>query len=286
MTRAPRGHEPGQALPDPGGAADRAHGRRDRRRQRDQLRDRGGGDARPGRRVGLRQVDRRLLRAPAAEADVRLGALRGNRADRARPRGAAQDAARDADRLPGPVLVARPADDRRRHRRRAADRARDRHAQGPGDSDPRAARRRRVQPELHEPLSARVLGRPAPADRDRPRARSLAEADRVRRAGLGARRVDPGSDPQPAQGPAAGLRPHVSLHRPRSRGRALDERPDRGDEQGPARRGRPRGAGLHEPAGRLHEGAALGGADPGSPRDEGAQGRRAAKLRHALAPRG
>ena len=49
----------------------------------------------------------------------------------ARPRGAAQDAARDADRLPGPVLVARPADDRRRHRRRAADRARDRHAQGP-----------------------------------------------------------------------------------------------------------------------------------------------------------
>ena len=35
----------------------------------------------------------------------------------ARPRGAAPDAARDADRLPGPVLVARPADDGRRHRR-------------------------------------------------------------------------------------------------------------------------------------------------------------------------
>ena len=77
----PRGHEPGQALPDPVRPAVRAHGRRDRRGQRDQLRDRGGGDARPRRRVGLRQVDRRLLHPPAAEADVRLGALRGDGAD-------------------------------------------------------------------------------------------------------------------------------------------------------------------------------------------------------------
>ena len=57
--------------------------------------------------------------------------LRGHGADDARPRGAAEDAARDADRLPGSVLVARPAHDGRRHRRRAADRPRDRHAPRP-----------------------------------------------------------------------------------------------------------------------------------------------------------
>ncbi len=85
-------------------------------------------------------------------------------------------------------------------------------------------------PELHEPLPARVLGRPAAADRDRARARAQPEADRLRRAGLGARRLDPGADPQPAEGPAARLRAHVPLHRPRPRRRALDERPDRGDE--------------------------------------------------------
>ena len=54
---------------------------------------------------------------------------------------------------------------------------------------------------------------------------------------------------------------------------AVDERPDRGHEQGPARRDRAGRAGLHEPAARLHEGAPVGGADPGSPGDEGAQGR-------------
>ena len=79
-------------------------------------------------RVGLGQVDDRLLHPPAHEAHLRLDSLRGDRADGARPRGDAQDAARDADRLPGPVLVARPAHDGRRHRRRAAGRARDRHA--------------------------------------------------------------------------------------------------------------------------------------------------------------
>ncbi len=143
----------------------------------------------------------------------------GHGADRARPRGDAPDAPRDADRLPGSVLVARPADDRRRHRRRAADRARDRHAPRPRRPHPRPARRRRLRPGLHEPLPARVLGRPAAADRDRARARAQPEADRLRRAGLGARRLDPGADPQPAQGPAARLRAHVPLHRPRPRRR-------------------------------------------------------------------
>ena len=87
-------------------------------------------------------------------------------------------------------------------------------------------------------------------------ARALAlepEADRLRRAGLGARRLDPGADPEPAQGSAARLRPHLPLHRPRPRRRALDERPDRGHATGKIVEVGPGGGGLHAPAGRVHE---------------------------------
>ena len=56
-------------------------------------------------------------------------------------------------------------------------------------------------------LPARVLRRPAPADRPRPGAHPRAEAGRGRRAGLGARRLDPGADPQPHEGPAG---PHAA----------------------------------------------------------------------------
>ena len=51
-------------------------------------------------------------------------------------------------------------------------------------------------------LPARVLGRPAPAHRPRPRARGQPGLHRRRRAGLGARRLDPGADRQPAGGAA------------------------------------------------------------------------------------
>ncbi len=73
-----------------------------------------------------------------------------------------------------------------------------------GEQAPRAgaARGRRPQPGALQPLPARVLGRPAPADRRRARARRQPEADRLRRAGLGARRLGAGADPEPAQGPA------------------------------------------------------------------------------------
>ena len=54
-----------------------------------------------------------------------------------------------------------------------------------------------------EPLAARVLRRPAPAHRHRPRARGRARPDRLRRGGLGARRLGQGADRQPAAGPAA-----------------------------------------------------------------------------------
>ena len=49
-----------------------------------------------------------------------------------------------------------------------------------------------------EPLSARILRRPAPAHRDRPRARPGPGADRRGRAAVGAGRLDPEPDPQSA----------------------------------------------------------------------------------------
>ena len=53
----------------------------------------------------------------------------------------------------------------------------------------------------YEPLPARVLRGPAPADRRRPRSRAQPEADHLRRARLRARRLHPGADPQSPQGP-------------------------------------------------------------------------------------
>ena len=66
-----------------------------------------------------------------------------------------------------------------------------------------SARNRRPAGRPHEPLSARVLRRPAPAHRHRARARGRAQADHLRRAGVGAGRVDPGPGHQSAGGPAA-----------------------------------------------------------------------------------
>ena len=60
----------------------------------------------------------------------------------------------------------------------------------------RPASRRRAK------ISARVLGRPAPAHRDRARDRVEPGFHRLRRADLGARRLDPGADPQPDARPA------------------------------------------------------------------------------------
>ena len=63
-------------------------------------------------------------------------------------------------------------------------------------------RSRRAPAGALRPLPAHVLRRPAPAHRDRPRADARAENPRARRAGLGARRFDPGADPEPARRPA------------------------------------------------------------------------------------
>ena len=60
----------------------------------------------------------------------------------------------------------------------------------------RDVRARRPAPGADGQLSAPVLRRAAPAHRHRARARAGAEPDHRRRAGVGARRVDPGAGPQ------------------------------------------------------------------------------------------
>jgi peptide/nickel transport system ATP-binding protein len=62
------------------------------------------------------------------------------------------------------------------------------------------------------------------------RALALAQAlHRLRRAGLGARCLDPGADHQPAAGPAGGARADLPVHRPRPGGGEAHLRPGRGD---------------------------------------------------------
>ena len=70
------------------------------------------------------------------------------------------------------------------------------------------------QPGALQPLPQRVLRRPAPAHRDRAGDRPEAEVHRLRRAGLGARRVDPGPDPEPAAGPPGGVRDRATCSWP------------------------------------------------------------------------
>ena len=96
--------------------------------------------------------------------------------------------------------------------------ARRRQEGGPG-----AARAGRPEPRALQPVPARVLRRPAPAHRRSPGAGAQAEAHRRRRAGLRARRVDPGPGREPARGPAGRAGPDLPDHRARPVGGAAHQ---------------------------------------------------------------
>ena len=250
---APRGRaaarRPGaEVLPDHRRRHPQAQGRRRQGRREHLLRHRARRDAGHRRRERMRQVHRRTHGHEAARPDRRQGRVRGPGHHQPHAQADGPAAPRDADDLPGPVLVAEPAAHRRHDHlgavqgagRQAGPRRAGRGAgpDGPGGPEPRAL----------QPLSQRVLRRPAPAHRHRPRHRAAAQADRVRRARVGARRVDPGAGRQPARGPAGRVRPRVHLHRPRPVGRAPHLRPDRGDVPRPDHGDRRRGADLHRAA--------------------------------------
>ena len=140
-------------------------------------------------------------------------------------RRAARRAQAHAGDLPGSVLLAQPAHDRRPDHRRA-------HAGAPHpaagrDFGPRggAAADGRAVPLHGAALPARAVRRPAPARRHRQGAVGEPAHDRLRRGGLGARRVDPGPGDQPAGGPAAEAGAHLPLHRPRPGRGARTSRP-------------------------------------------------------------
>ena len=169
--------------------------------------------------------------------------------------------------------------------------------------DPTPAQSAHMGQTLDEPLmlrlaraAARVAKSPSWASRRSTRppshefssigiARDRQPAHRVRRAGIGARRLDPGSSRQPAARPATRPRPVVSVHRPRPR-RGQAHRDSRGGHVPRAHRGAGRQArALRAPAASVHAGAALrdSGARAGiAPHAHGAAGRRAQRHRSAV----
>ncbi len=120
----------------------------------------------------------------------------------------ARGATRHPDRLPGPVQRARSA-----HaglRPSSPSRCASSASAAVPSRRARAAelvRRVGLPARRAEPLSARILRRPAPAHRHRPRARPRAAPDRRRRAALRARRLHPEPDPEPDEGTPGEPRP-------------------------------------------------------------------------------
>ncbi len=226
------------------GTRPRGAGGRERRHRRAARR-----DGRHRRRIGLGQVDGRALHRAADRADRRArsgsatSTWRTCRSGRLRPHRRTR-----ADRVPGPLPLAQSAAHGRRldHRRarstsacrRPSAMTRARRADGAGRACPGCAR----------PLSAPVLGRPAPAHLHRARARHGAGAADRRRAGVGARRLGAGAGAQAARRRAPALRSGGAVHHPRPARRRPDLRPHRRDAAGRGRRAGADGGGVRRAA--------------------------------------
>ena len=222
-----------------------------------------GRDPGPRRRIGLGQILAGARSAATAASQGRRRPVRRPGSHENGRQGPARGATAVADDLPGPDRVAQSAPQGGRDHRRAADRvgrvgcrrAYPPRAQRDGGGGPRSRSRL-------EPPAARILRRPVPAHRHRACPRARAQPDRVRRAGFGARRLDPGADHQSAGGHEGPLRPHAPVHRPRSRGGEVGVRPGRGDVSRPALRGGRLGVAVRHARASLYGGA--DGSDPGA----------------------
>ncbi len=143
----------------------------------------------------------------------------------------------DADRVPGSVRFAQSTHDRWRHRRRADRRTR---ARPPARRWRRASRIYSSRWDYGPTRCAifRISFPAASVSASTRRARTGAEAepDRLRRAGLCARRLDPGPENQSPDRPAARTRLLLPFHRARPRRGRAYQPPCRGDVSRPHRR--------------------------------------------------
>ena len=147
---------------------------------------------------------------------------------------------------------------RRRIGRQIARRARDPRARGPRRAPAPgagAARARRPSRLGGLAVPARVLGRPAAADRDRPGARRRPLGARARRAALVARRLRPGADREPPRRSLPQPRPGAAPHLPRPRDRPPGRRPRLRHVPRRDRRGGRDGRGVGAAAPPVHRGA-------------------------------
>ena len=211
----PVGPRPQEVLPREVLGAGPAHDRQRAGRRRCLVRGQGRQRPRPRRRVRLWQVHDRPPDHPALRPDRGLDDVRGQGPRHLVAQGDDADAQGGPDDLPGPLQLAEPAAHGRHDRRYAAARAQRGPREAGPQPGPRAARGRRPEPRALQPLPQRVLRRPAPAHRHRPGAGPAAEAAGGRRAGVRARRVDPGAGRQPAARRAERVQHRVPVHRPR-----------------------------------------------------------------------
>src|SRR5579885_1398897 len=221
-----------------------------------------GDDARRRRRERLGQDHPRAGSAATGRSRGR------HRLRRARHHGAAAETAPppaqgNADRLSGPVFEPVAAHVGVADRQRGAARAPafgQRRGRAPADRD--GARRGRARPGRGRALPPRILGRPAPAHRHRPRAGAEAALSRARRADLGARHVGAGADRRPPARLAGAPSPRLPVHQPRPQGGARPgarDRRDQGRQGGRKRRDR---TGDDRAAAPLYQGADGGGVRP------------------------
>ena len=237
-------------------------------------------DRLPGGRIRLGQVGDRLHRhGPAgqgAEADLGRDPARGReRAGRRRDAAARTALHAHVDDLPGADDGAQPGHDLRPADRRGAGdphQARRRPAQGQDHRHPDAGEAAGAGARLRL-LSAPALGRPAPAHHDRHGAGARSRAADRRRADDGARRHDPGRDPE-ADRRAAGRPGHRrAVHHPRFRRGRRDRPSGRRAALGRAGGDGPDRADPVAPAATLHQDADLLGAVDPSRASRRAQGR-------------
>ena len=180
-----------------------------------------GRDARRRRRIGLRQDDARP-RHPAADlvgrAD-RLPRQTGSTGSAAPPCGRSARISRSSSRTPMARCRRACRSPRSSAEGLTVQQSGLSYAAAPRDRRPRA-RRCRPRPRRHGPLPARILRRPAPAHRDRPRHGARSEIRRAGRADLGARHVGAGADRRAAARSPGQAQARLSLHQPRPQGRA------------------------------------------------------------------